>query len=616
MADWIKELASHASTAVADMSESYKAWCHQVAKVARSTAKDRDDRGRALVSATLANRDLHQVHRLCRQYGIEAPPGQAEAVPAPEPPPPAGETLVAIPLDQIRRGNNPRKTFDEARLQELADSIRADGQQVPALVRRTAEGYELVAGERRWRACGLAEVPTLLCRIVEADACRALKLALVENAVRVDVHPLEEADALHQYVEVGGDLDELRRELNRSEAWVRDRLALARLSPGLRTRFRAGAMGLRAAATLAFLAEEQQEGLAKSAWCWPMGPAKALDIVRSGKLLSRAPFPLAACHLGGRGSCDGCTHRTDVQVDLLQPTPAAGVACTDDKCFAEKRLNWLAEQEAAGQRVVRDRYPGEGHHEVEREVTWRLAEALRAASTPAPVEEEEEYDELEDDDLVDDEGNLNEEALAERRQAQAGKPTPTKAPTPTWAQLVPEAPTTLWLTPGGELQRTIADDDAIEALRKKGRDDLADVLKASIYRSGQRNPAQRRPRAKPKLVLLALDQLFAAIEAAPTKLDLTSIVKMLARSAGYGETGAMLKRRGVKLETGSSWDWAKRLIDEATTPEQQTALLLELLLAPHLGYLLSERRVSRDSPIVEWMERMGVDIPADMVSAE
>lgn len=111
--------------------------------------------------------------------------------------------LTRLPIDQIHADRaNPRKTFDEAELEELAASLKQQGVLQPVLVRRDPKGgYRLIAGERRWRAAqraGLREVPVI---IREASDAEAYELALVENIQRADLNPLEEAEAYKRLVD-------------------------------------------------------------------------------------------------------------------------------------------------------------------------------------------------------------------------------------------------------------------------------------------------------------------------------------------------------------------------------------------------------------------------------
>ena len=90
--------------------------------------------------------------------------------------------------------SNPRHIFEDSSLQELAESIRSQGVLSPLLVRPvTEQGFEIVAGARRYRAARLAEIPTVPVRIVNLTDAEALEAQLIENLQRRDVHPLEEA---------------------------------------------------------------------------------------------------------------------------------------------------------------------------------------------------------------------------------------------------------------------------------------------------------------------------------------------------------------------------------------------------------------------------------------
>lgn len=144
--------------------------------------------------------------------------------------------LVSLPADSIRPNpNQPRKTFDEASLVELKNSIAQSGLIQPLVVRRTAAGYELIAGERRLRACkllGMREVPCVLQNI--ADETSAV-LALVENLQRKDLHFLEEAECYRTILRTYGMSQEaLSQKLGKSQSFLANKLRLLRLSPAVR----------------------------------------------------------------------------------------------------------------------------------------------------------------------------------------------------------------------------------------------------------------------------------------------------------------------------------------------------------------------------------------------
>ena len=107
-----------------------------------------------------------------------------------------GSGVTVLPIAKVEAyRKQPRKQFDEASLQDLADSIRRHGILQPLTVRKLSSGYyQIIAGERRWRAArmaGLTEVPVL---IIEADDRKAMELAMIENLQREDLNPIEEAE--------------------------------------------------------------------------------------------------------------------------------------------------------------------------------------------------------------------------------------------------------------------------------------------------------------------------------------------------------------------------------------------------------------------------------------
>lgn len=104
--------------------------------------------------------------------------------------------IVEIELDKITPNEyQPRRVFDQARLNELAASIKEQGVIQPIIVHRTPVGYELIAGERRWRAAGLAGLQTIPAIVKDATKRELLELALIENIQREDLNPIEAAEA-------------------------------------------------------------------------------------------------------------------------------------------------------------------------------------------------------------------------------------------------------------------------------------------------------------------------------------------------------------------------------------------------------------------------------------
>ena len=139
--------------------------------------------------------------------------------------------IMYLPVEDIRPNpDQPRRTFDPAALEELSDSIRAMGILQPLTVRKTETGWELVAGERRLRAAGLAGLDCVPCLTVDTDSQCSSLLALVENLQRCDLDFLEEALALDKLLRTYClSQDEVARRIGKSQSAVANKLRLLRL---------------------------------------------------------------------------------------------------------------------------------------------------------------------------------------------------------------------------------------------------------------------------------------------------------------------------------------------------------------------------------------------------
>jgi ParB family transcriptional regulator, chromosome partitioning protein len=179
---------------------------------------------------------------------------------------PGDAALREVPLDQIERGAyQPRRNFPAADLEALADSIRAQGVVQPIVVRARADGrFELIAGERRWRAAqmaGLARIPAV---VRELDDQAALAVALIENIQRQDLNPLEEAAALRRLTqEFGLTHEAVARAVGRSRTAVTNLLRLLDLAPGARALVDEGRLEMGHARALLTLDALSQERLAR-----------------------------------------------------------------------------------------------------------------------------------------------------------------------------------------------------------------------------------------------------------------------------------------------------------------------------------------------------------------
>jgi ParB family transcriptional regulator, chromosome partitioning protein len=143
----------------------------------------------------------------------------------------SSEGSYEVPIESIRpSGVQPRISFDHAKLQELAKSIESNGVVQPLLVRRQGLAYELIAGERRWRAAqlaGLTQVPVLVRDVADE---KLLELALIENIQREDLNPIEEAHAYKNLIDgVGLTQESLGARIGRDRSYVTNFLRLLRL---------------------------------------------------------------------------------------------------------------------------------------------------------------------------------------------------------------------------------------------------------------------------------------------------------------------------------------------------------------------------------------------------
>ena len=141
-----------------------------------------------------------------------------------------------LPLNVLTESTtNPRHIFEDAALKELADSIRTQGILSPLLVRPLTErGFEIVAGARRYRAAQMAEADTVPVRIVNLTDAEALEAQLVENLIRADVHPMEEASgfrALLNLEEPKYSIEQIAARTGKTPAFVASRLKLTELAP-------------------------------------------------------------------------------------------------------------------------------------------------------------------------------------------------------------------------------------------------------------------------------------------------------------------------------------------------------------------------------------------------
>jgi ParB family chromosome partitioning protein len=140
-----------------------------------------------------------------------------------------------VPVERILPNPaQPRLSYEEESLTELADSIREHGVLQPILVRPVGSQYELIAGERRWRASRMAQRESIPAIVVEFDDETALEVSIIENLQREDVSPLEEAAMFRKMTDLGYSVRQLAQKIGKDKGYVENRIRLADAPPEVR----------------------------------------------------------------------------------------------------------------------------------------------------------------------------------------------------------------------------------------------------------------------------------------------------------------------------------------------------------------------------------------------
>ena len=217
---------------------------------------------------------------------VESKPKASAKKPAPAP----QEIKNTIAVHELQRGRyQPRTRMDDKALEELASSIKSQGIIQPILIRQTASGqYEIVAGERRWRAAqlaGLSEVPVVI-RQIPDDA--AMAVALIENIQREDLNPIEEAAGLRRLLdEFELTHQEVAEKVGRSRTSVSNLLRLLNLDINVREHLESGNVEMGHARALLSLPKEQQESACETVISKNLSVRQTEQLVRS--MLSPSP---------------------------------------------------------------------------------------------------------------------------------------------------------------------------------------------------------------------------------------------------------------------------------------------------------------------------------------
>ena len=280
--------------------------------------------------------------------GVKAAPSSAPSAPA-APPPPAGPSVRRVPLGQIKPSPlQPRKDFTPEALQELSDSIREQGIVQPLIVRLVNGAYELIAGERRWRAAqlaGLTEAP-----IVERAATdrEVLELALIENLQRENLNAIEEALG---YGQLGEQFrltqEEIAKKVGKSRAAVANALRLLKLPAVVQSAVREGKLSVGHAKVILGLTDPalQQSTAARVL-------AGGLTVRQTEQLVAKvsAPKPEAGRGKAEVGSTPRDPHVADLEHKLIERLGTkvalhykAGKGTVEVKFFSDDELNRVLE---------------------------------------------------------------------------------------------------------------------------------------------------------------------------------------------------------------------------------------------------------------------------------
>ena len=268
-----------------------------------------------------------------------------------------------LAIDQIHESTtNPRRTFDEAKLYELAESIKHNGLIQPLTVRPNNQGFEIVAGARRYRAAHLAELFSVPARIVDIDDAQALEWQLVENSQREDVHPYEEAQGFQRLLDMPGyDVAALVEKSGKSASHIYARLSLLQLIPTIAEAFTQELITASHANLLARLPQDAQATAYEQCWRkdWQdkephLLPAKHLSAWIQANLylsLADAPFDREDPTLNTvAGACVTCPRRSGHNTSLF--CDVQGDQCLDAPCYHGKVEAFLDREIAAKPELV------------------------------------------------------------------------------------------------------------------------------------------------------------------------------------------------------------------------------------------------------------------------
>ncbi|MFL9844716.1 ParB/RepB/Spo0J family partition protein [Flavobacterium rhizosphaerae] len=244
-------------------------------------------------------------------------------------------------LAEIRiSATNPRKHFDQAALEELAQGIKKVGVLHPIVVRPVEKNYELVCGERRYRASEMAGMTVIPANIRILTDDEAFELQIMENLERKDVHPMDEAEAFQKMLDTGRyTLQDLAAKFVKPESFIAQRLSLCHLIPQIKQDFYNAQLGIGHAILIARMPEDRQQEIFagyKDKQVDGYGTVRELEKeIREETIpMVKAKFSLEKPY-GPIVACSACPKRTANNL-ILFPDMQDADSCTDKSCFRKK----------------------------------------------------------------------------------------------------------------------------------------------------------------------------------------------------------------------------------------------------------------------------------------
>ena len=431
---------------------------------------------------------------------------------------PTKTTAIAatmIALDKLHESPfNKRRTWGN--LNELADSIKELGVLEPLLARahpKKAGEHELVFGHRRYRAAKLATVPSVPVQVRTLTDEETVRIQVVENLQRTDLHPLEEAESFEQALKIGHlTAEDLAAKLGKSRSHVFQRLKLLTLCDKVREAFAKDEIAASVALYIARIpvAKLQIEALKDclgDEWHGPLSVRRAHEHITQQFMLNLDAAPFSrddATLLPKAGTCTACPKRTGNQGELFADV-TSGNACTDPPCFQQKKeahtKRRLKLAEDQGQKVLEGK---------------AAEEATRYGSSFIKLDEK----------CYDDPKNRTYRELTKGADLEV----------------------TLAKDKSGEVHELVPRAAATKVLPKKA---AADRRSDAGNGSSFRNEAKKRQQAAERKRVRTLAVLAAVVDAAEKKLDAATFWPFLAdltiRAAGADALREVTKRRGIEV---------------------------------------------------------------------